>query len=125
MATMPVWSIAPFCLLLLCIAVLPLVPAAHWWESNMVKLGVALTLGLIVAIPMLITGWSSEIAQASVDYGQYMMLLLALFAITGGIAVTGDLVASPKNNTLFLAVGGVLASLIGTTGAAILLLRVP
>src|SRR5699024_11280604 len=54
---------------------------------------------------------------------QFIVLLLALFTVSGGIVLRGDLAATPRTNTAFLAVGGLLASFIGTTGAAMLLIR--
>ena len=57
------------------------------------------------------------------DYVPFLILLGALFTITGGIHLSGDIVAKPKVNTLFLGIGAVLASIMGTTGAAMLLIR--
>lgn len=118
------WSIIPFALLLACIAVLPLIPATeHMWEKNTTKLAVALILGLPIAIWFIVAGHPIEIVDAVVEYFQFIMLLLALFVVSGGIFLTGDLRATPKNNTIFLAIGAVIASFIGTTGAAMLLIR--
>ena len=61
--------------------------------------------------------------HALVEYGAFITLLLSLFVVSGGVFVAGDIQATPRNNTLFLAAGAVLASLIGTTGAAMLLVR--
>ena len=61
--------------------------------------------------------------HALVEYFQFIMLLLALYVVSGGIFLTGDIRATPRNNTIFLAVGGLIASFIGTTGAAMLLIR--
>jgi Na+/H+ antiporter NhaD/arsenite permease-like protein len=58
-----------------------------------------------------------------VEYVQFIVLLFGLFVVAGGIALTGDLAGTPKVNTAFLAVGTLLASFIGTTGAAMLLIR--
>ncbi|SHJ86785.1 transporter, UIT6 family [Tessaracoccus bendigoensis DSM 12906] len=118
------WSIIPFVVLLLCIAVLPLVRAtAHTWEKNQVKLAVALVLGLPVATWFIIAGAGAEVAHAMVEYAQFIILLLALFVVSGGIFLSGDIRATPRNNTIFLAIGGAIASFIGTTGAAMLLIR--
>ena len=57
------------------------------------------------------------------EYVPFIILLLSLYTISGGIRITGDLVATPRTNASFLAVGGLLASFIGTTGAAMLLIR--
>lgn len=118
------WSIIPFVVMLASIAVLPLVPAVeHTWERNSTKLAVALVLGVPVAIWFLASGAGSSVVHALVEYFQFIMLLLALFVVSGGIFLTGDIRATPRNNTIFLAVGGLIASFIGTTGAAMLLIR--
>lgn len=118
------WSVLPFALLLACIAVLPLLPSTERaWERNSVKLLVALACGLPVAVWFLATGHGSEVVHALVEYGQFILLLLALFVVSGGIFLAGDIRATPRNNTAFLAVGGLIASFIGTTGAAMLLIR--
>ena len=118
------WSLIPFVLMLLSIAVLPLVPATeHVWEKNSTKLTVALVLGVPVAIWFIASGAGVSVVHALVEYVQFIMLLLALFVVSGGIFLTGDIRATPRNNTIFLAVGGAIASFIGTTGAAMLLIR--
>jgi Na+/H+ antiporter NhaD/arsenite permease-like protein len=124
----PVWALVPFIIMLLCIAVAPLV-AEGWWESNTHKLYVSLLLGVPVAAWMIAANTPENhfadhlLHQMLYDYVPFIMLLLALFVVTGGIKVNGDIQATPKVNTLFLAIGFVLASLMGTTGAAILLIR--
>lgn len=118
------WSIIPFAALLVCIAVLPLIPAtAHAWERNGVKLAVAMVLGLPVAAWFIASGAGAEVVHALVEYVQFIVLLLTLFVVSGGIFLSGDIRATPRNNTIFLAIGGVIASFIGTTGAAMLLIR--
>ncbi|WP_103062845.1 sodium:proton antiporter [Actinomyces qiguomingii] len=118
------WSVLPFVVMLASIAVFPLVPAtSHWWEKNSSQLTVALVLGIPVAAWMWIAlGWEPVFA-AVVEYVQFISLLLALFVVSGGIFLKGDIQATPRNNTIFLAVGGLLASFVGTTGAAMLLIR--
>ena len=61
--------------------------------------------------------------QLIYDYIPFIILLLSLYVVTGGIRLTGDIKAKPSVNTLFLGIGYVLASFIGTTGAAMLLIR--
>ena len=118
------WSIIPFAIMLLTIAIAPLLDATrHHWEQQRVQLMVALVLGLPVALWFLLAGEGSAVVHALVEYGQFICLLLALFVVSGGIFLAGDVRATPKVNTAFLAVGGVLASFIGTTGAAMLLIR--
>jgi Na+/H+ antiporter NhaD/arsenite permease-like protein len=116
-----VWWIAPFAAMLLAIAILPLAAPA-FWESNLRKLGVSALLGLPVLV---LYAWQrpEALAHAATDYLSFIVLLGSLFVISGGIVVTGDIEARPSVNTAFLAVGAVLASIIGTTGASILLIR--
>jgi len=118
------WSILPFALMLGTIALAPLIPAvAHHWERQRIQLMVALVLGVPVALWFILGGDSSAVVHALVEYGQFISLLLALFVVSGGIFLKGDIEASPRNNTMFLAFGGLIASFIGTTGAAMLLIR--
>lgn len=117
------WSMIPFGLMLLMIAVGPLV-VEHWWEKNLNKLIVSLFLGVPVAVCLIIGGMMHELEhQIFFDYVPFIILLLALFVITGGIHFSGDLKAQPWVNTSFLGLGWILASLMGTTGAAMLLIR--
>ncbi|WP_432558137.1 sodium:proton antiporter [Granulicoccus sp. GXG6511] len=118
------WSALPFVTLLLSIAILPLIPATeHAWERNRVKLAVALACGLPVALWFVVAGEGLSVIHALVEYGQFICLLFALFVVSGGIFLSGDIRATPRANTTFLAIGGVAASFIGTTGAAMLLIR--
>src|SRR5690606_15791985 len=120
----PAWTLIPFVLMLLGIAVFPLVPRiAHVWERPRNQLIYALILGMPVAIGLLITSQPTLLADALIEYVQFIVLLLALFTVSGAIVLRGDLAATPRTNTAFLAVGGLLASFIGTTGAAMLLIR--
>lgn len=125
----PLFMVGPFALLLLAIAVLPLLPhASHWWEHNKHKLLIAVALGLVTLAYYLTAGGASRVTQVLehallVEYVPFMVLLFSLFTISGGIRIECDLPAHSLVNTAFLAVGGVLASFIGTTGAAMLLVR--
>ena len=135
-----VW-ILPFVCLLLCIAILPLIPVTeHWWHKNSSKLTVALILAAITIGYYWFRGFGFphaghataaglEAVKAMLhhaviaDYIPFMCLLFSLFVISGGISVTGDVPARPTTNTGVIALGGLLASFIGTTGAAMLLIR--
>ena len=118
------WSVLPFAGMLACIAVLPLIPAtAHWWERHSSQLLVAVSLGVPVAAWMWVLGGWEVVFASVVEYFQFITLLLALFVVSGGIFLKGDIRATPRNNTIFLAIGGVIASFVGTTGAAMLLIR--
>ena len=117
------WSMIPFGLMLLTIAVAPLL-AEHWWESNRHKLTVALFLGVPTAVCLIMGGMLHELEhQLFGDYVPFIILLLALYVVTGGIHLSGDIRATPWVNTSFLGLGWLLASIMGTTGAAMLLIR--
>jgi Na+/H+ antiporter NhaD/arsenite permease-like protein len=107
--------------MLLAIAACPLA-VPHWWESHRNKLWVALGLGFPVLLFYLAREPGALVRMAE-DYVSFILLLASLFIISGGILVRGDLVATPLTNTAFLALGAVLASVIGTTGASMLLIR--
>ncbi len=135
------WAL-PFAALLLAIATLPQIPrAAHWWEHHHHKLYVGLGLGLVVLAYYGLRGYglagedghvsASGLATIRTVVGEaileefvpFIVLLFSLYVISGGLQLRGDLGASPAINTAFLASGGLLASLIGTTGASMLLIR--
>jgi len=119
----PLWGSIPFVIMLLAIAIGPLI-AEKWWEQNKNKLLVSLFLGIPVTIYMLVNGFSINLIDTIIyDYVPFMVLLGSLFIITGGIHISGDIKAKPLNNVLFLGIGYVLASVMGTTGAAMLLIR--
>ena len=128
---LPIESVIPFAVLLLAIAILPLA-ASHWWEHNRNKLIVALACGLPVGIYVWIKAHqlnlpfdlhSHPILIAMHEYAAFILLLFALFAISGGIYLRGTLAGTPTVNTAMLAIGGLIASLVGTTGASMLLIR--
>ena len=120
----PAWSIIPFVALLACIAVLPLTPkVSHLWERNAVKLAVAAILGVPVAVAIWVSTGGELVTESLIDYVQFIALLASLFVVSGGVFLAGDLRATPRNNTVFLGVGAVIASFLGTTGAAMLLIR--
>ncbi len=120
----PAWMLIPFVVMLLCIAVLPLTKAGEWWEENIHKLYVSLILGIPVGIWLCVNGMSHELEHQMIyDYIPFILLLMSLFVTTGGICIKGDLKATPLTNTVIMAIGFVLASFMGTTGAAMLLIR--
>jgi Na+/H+ antiporter NhaD/arsenite permease-like protein len=114
------WTL-PFAGLLLCIAILPLA-APHFWGSNANKAVVAAVFGLPVLL-MIGAKAPHELAHTGIEYFSFIVLLGALFIIAGGICLKGDIEATPMTNTLFLLGGAVLANLIGTTGASMLMIR--
>ncbi len=120
-APLPLYSVLPFVAMLLAIAFGPLwLP--RWWESNRNKLVVSGVLGTPVLVLYLVRE-PGALTHMAGDYVSFIILLAGLYVIAGGVLLTGDLEASPSVNTTFLAGGGVLASLIGTTGASMLLIR--
>ncbi len=117
----PPYAVLPFVAMLLAIAVAPLL-LPHWWESNRNKLVASMAL----AAPVLVVYLAREpgaLAHAGADYVSFVVLLGGLYVISGGVLVRGDLRAVPLVNTGFLALGTLLASLVGTTGASMLLIR--
>ncbi|MGD0627200.1 MAG: sodium:proton antiporter [Thermodesulfobacteriota bacterium] len=118
------WSVTPFLLILLSIAIIPLLHG-RWWESNLNK-GVVSVLCSLPVIAYLL--WLGPLGQKALveilhDYYAFIILLVALFTISGGIHLEGNLRATSLVNTAFLGLGAILASFIGTTGASMLLIR--
>jgi Na+/H+ antiporter NhaD/arsenite permease-like protein len=114
------WTVLPFVAMLLTVALGPLL-ARHWWESNVRRLLVSCVLAAPVMI--LYARRPASLLHAAGEYASFVILLAGLYVVAGGVVVRGDLIATPATNTAFLAVGGVLASLIGTTGASMVLIR--
>jgi Na+/H+ antiporter NhaD/arsenite permease-like protein len=115
-----VW-VTPFAALLLGIAVLPLV-APHFWEANARKLAVSILLGTPVVWLYLLHS-PQALLHSTGDYVSFIVLLGSLYVIAGGVRMDGDLRATPAVNTAFLGFGSVVASVVGTTGASMLLIR--
>ncbi|MFM2093321.1 MAG: hypothetical protein RIS70_445 [Planctomycetota bacterium] len=118
-------SIIPFALLLLGIAIFPLT-IGHWWEHNRNKLIVVTILSLpilLFVLPVWTPTGMHEIFDKFKEYVSFIALLAALYVISGGIFVRGSLTGSPLGNTGILALGSVIASIVGTTGASVLLIR--
>jgi Na+/H+ antiporter NhaD/arsenite permease-like protein len=119
--SLSLWAVVPFAGLLLSIALLPL-RAPHFWENHKNKALVAFLWSLPIAVYFLFQA-PHELILSMKDYSSFLLLLTALFIISGGIVLKGDLKATPEVNTLFLLIGAVLANFIGTTGASMLLIR--
>lgn len=122
---MPLWSLIPFIGILLSIAVLPLV-AGHWWEHNKNRAIVSAVFALPVAAYMLIAFGKDggvQLLHNLHEYASFICLLGSLFIITGGIYIRGSLSGTPLVNTAIMAIGAAIASIIGTTGASVLLIR--
>ena len=117
------FSVAPFVLMLLSIALFPLF-WNRFWEKNKNKLIVAIILSVPVIIYLFAYNLSYKLYETLLfDYFPFIILLGSLFTITGGIFLSGDIEATPKINTIFLSIGAIIASFMGTTGAAMLLIR--
>ncbi len=124
-AGLPIWTMAPFLLLLGSIAVLPLA-ASDWWEAHGHKALVALVLATPLAAYLILAHGAEgagHLGDSLRDYVSFIALLGSLFVISGGIHVRGSLAGTPLANTVFLGVGAVLANFIGTTGASMVLIR--
>lgn len=140
----PIYAVLPFVGLLLGIALLPLsYKTAHWWEKNSSKLMVSAACALItfvfycslygngvhdhgthelsaVGVPAAMTVLKNAIL---IEYVPFMVLLFSLYVISGGINIDGRMRGTPGTNVTILLIGSVLASLIGTTGAGMVLIR--
>jgi Na+/H+ antiporter NhaD/arsenite permease-like protein len=147
----PLIMVLPFVLMLGAIAVMPVLHGAkHWWDSNLHRFYVAGGLALITILYYALahhfpiighfpakhiselpsgervhSGTVGDLLANAMlnEYVPFIILLMCLYTISGGIRIEGDLPAHSLTNTVFLAIGAVLASLIGTTGAAMVLIR--
>jgi Na+/H+ antiporter NhaD/arsenite permease-like protein len=107
--------------MLLAIAIAPLA-LPRWWERNLHKLLVSCLLSLPVLLHYVGTH-PGALIEVGEKFLSFIILLASLYIVSGGILLAGDLRATPQINTAFLAAGTILASLIGTTGASLLLIR--
>jgi Na+/H+ antiporter NhaD/arsenite permease-like protein len=120
-ASLPLYAVAPFVAMLLAIAFCPLwLP--HWWEPNRNKLIVSALLGAPVLL-FYLGRHPQVLAHTAADYVSFVILLSGLYVISGGVLLRGDIEATASVNAAFLAAGAVLASVVGTTGASMLLVR--
>ena len=119
-----VWVI-PFACMLLSIAIMPLA-IPHIWHHHFGK--IAVFWGLAFLVPCFAV-YGAQVAiyellhALLLEYVPFIVLLFALFTVAGGVRLKGSLVGTPAVNTGLLAVGTILASWMGTTGAAMLLIR--
>ncbi len=124
-STLSIFWVIPFVGILLSIALFPLI-APQFWHHHFGK--VSLFWAAVFIIPFLIKEGISitiyELLHVSLlEYIPFILLLLALFTISGGVRLTGSLVGKPITNLLIILIGTVFASWMGTTGAAMLLIR--
>jgi Na+/H+ antiporter NhaD/arsenite permease-like protein len=121
---LPLWSVIPFAGILLSIALFPLL-APDFWHHHFGKVSAAWA--VIFAVPFVLAFGGSAIYEVLhiyiIDYIPFIILLWALFTVAGGIHISGSFNGTPGMNTLLIAIGTVIASWVGTTGAAMLLIR--
>jgi Na+/H+ antiporter NhaD/arsenite permease-like protein len=124
-ASLGAWWGLPFAGVLLSIALMPLL-VPKFWHHHFGKVAAAWALAFL--LPFAAVHGAGTAGQALVhtllaEYLPFIILLTALFTVSGGIYVRGNLHGSPVLNTALMAIGAVLASLMGTTGASMLLIR--
>ena len=124
-ADLSIFWVFPFAGILLSIAVFPLV-APDFWHHNFGK--ISAFWAILFIIPFLLkVGFTITLYEllhvGLLEYVPFIILLLALFTISGGVQLTGALVGTPIVNTGIILIGTILASWMGTTGAAMLLIR--
>lgn len=118
------WAV-PFAGLLLSIAIFPLL-APHWWHHHYGKIAAGWSLSFLVPFAALHGAGTAVFEFLHVillDYVPFIAVLFALYTISGGVFLAGRLHGSPRMNTLLLAGGTLIASIVGTTGASVLLIR--
>lgn len=118
----PLWTLLPFATLVLGIAALPLLFPNAWGRHSFQAL-VALGCAAPVVGFLWLGGHHSHLVGAAKSYLSFVATIGALYITASGIFISGDIEATPRTNLAFLVAGGILASLIGTTGASILLVR--
>ena len=118
-AVFPLWSILFFAALILSIAVFPLINS-EWWGKNYgyVSLGLAIPAGILVILVE-----KMALVHVAVEYISFIILLGSLFVIAGGIVIRISAQGTTWLNCIFLLIGSVLASFMGTTGASMVLIR--
>lgn len=119
------WWAVPFAGLLLSIATLPLL-APRFWHHHFGKVAAGWALAFLLPFALVFgTGAAGTALLHALlaEYLPFVLLLTALFCVSGGIYIRGNLHGSPALNTAVLAIGAVLASVMGTTGASMLLVR--
>jgi Na+/H+ antiporter NhaD/arsenite permease-like protein len=118
----PNWLVmVPFGILLLAIAFGPLIAQRHW-ERHYHKLCLALA-SAVCLYHLFVVREATRVARAGIDYATFMVVVGSFFVISGGIHLRAKGPSGPGRNTLFLFAGAVLANLIGTIGASMLLIR--
>jgi Na+/H+ antiporter NhaD/arsenite permease-like protein len=121
---LPAWSALPFAGILLSIALFPLL-APQVWHHHFPKISGGWA--LLFAVPFVLRFGGEAVHEllhvAIVDYVPFLILISTLFTIAGGIHVAGSLRGTPMVNAVLMVIGTALASLVGTTGAAMIMIR--
>ena len=118
MQQVELWMVIPFAIMLLTIAIAPLV-MEHKWEKNRNKFIFTMIISVATTILLSCYGMGGAVWHNILfDYIPFVMLLLALFVVTGGIHISGDITATPLVNTFILGMGFAMASVMGTTGCS-------
>jgi len=120
-AAPPYWLLAPFAILILAIAMGPLL-IAPLWHRRYPLISTSLA-AIVIAYYLLIRRNSDPVISAFEEYISFLALIGSLFVVSGGIRIGVAGESTPFRNVLFLLVGGLLANVLGTTGAAMLLIR--
>ena len=118
---LPLWTVLPFAAYLAALALVPLA-LPRFWQSNRNKLAMAAAFSVPVAAGLWGAGLTGWLAHSAGEYAAFIALLGTLFVISGGVHLKGSLAGTPLQNTKLLAIGAMLAILVGTTGASMLLL---
>lgn len=118
---LPAWSVIPFVLLLLMIATGPLF-YEHFWHHHYPKVAIGLAT-VVVLYYLLVLHNLPSVVHAAFEYVQFIALLTGLFIASGGIMIKVDKQGTPMVNSMLLLIGAVIANIIGTTGASMLLIR--
>ncbi len=116
-----IWSAIPFFLLLACIAILPLVRKT-WWERFYPAVSVGLGL-VTVAYYVILLHRPDPLVESGFDYFSFIALIGSLYVIAGGIHIRLRGESRPFTNVVFLAIGALVANLVGTTGASMIMIR--
>lgn len=121
----PLWLLSPFVLLLQLIAVMPLTPVRikHVWEKYYAHVSAALGTFVAAWFFWKIPAGAETVLHTGLEYVSFIALIGSLFVVAGGIHLKVKGEATPAENVAFLAVGAVVANLIGTTGASMVLIR--
>lgn len=115
------YAVIPFIMLLLMIATGPLF-YEHFWHKNYPKIAIILAVFVVAYYIFALDNTHAPI-HAFFEYFQFIALLASLYIASGGIMISVDRDATPKANVMLLIVGSIIANIIGTTGASMLLIR--